>query len=107
MGSLQDCEVTRHAWRKIGRLSATLIKHGLDPSLILYAVKKVCSDPETFDREEAVSGKRYVCFSLSDSFYLIIVFVKGSTVRIITVIITTKLRDVTKKCGRHHPLIAE
>jgi hypothetical protein len=79
----------------------------LDPSAVWNVIKRVCNNPEIFDREDPSSGKRYACFSLFKIFYFVVVFTKDSVVRIITIFMTTSERVVTKKCGRYHPLIAE
>ena len=62
MGSVPKCEVTEHALMRLEEHSLTLVSNGLSPLALTEAIKRVCENPEDFDRSHG--GKRYPCFSL-------------------------------------------
>jgi len=105
MEFIPNCEISQHALDRISKHFQVLRNRGIDTSVIINAIRRVCNNPEFYDREERESNKRYVCFNLPQGFYLIIVYILvPPIVRIITVILTNKYRDVLNKCGRSHNL---
>lgn len=102
---IPNCEINQHALDRISKHLQVLKNRGIDTSVLINAIRRVCNNPEFYDREERENNKRYVCFNLPQGFYLIIVFILvPPIVRIITVILTDKSRDVLKKCGHSHNL---
>lgn len=97
---ISNCELTKHASREIELDMKVLEDRGLNSHVILDAIKRVCENPDNYDRDEG--EKRYTCFNFYQHFYLIVVYkVSKSIVKIITVILTTKPSDMLKNVEEH------
>ena len=62
--------MTEHALMRLEEHSLTLASNGLSPLALTEAIKRVCENPEDFDRSHG--GKRYSRSSL-DRFYIVVV----------------------------------
>jgi len=71
LGIVPNCEVTAHASRRLEEHAKVLMSKGLSPQTLLDAIRRVCENPDSYDRSRG--GIRFSCFCLGE-FYIVIVY---------------------------------